>query len=366
MLLKQTPAAPGYNAIVAAGRLAKKNKQNQKSRGKEPPISMCLGKMIMAGIQPFSQHALGACIPDGNCVASVRGFVRKQLTVVVGTAGVGFCHFFMPLASNNAAFALTDAAFGGTTTQWLSATNLGVVGTYTEGIPTNVTSSQLLGGWGANDDRALFSARIVAAGYTIRYTGKEIDRAGQVYAYTHPTHNSSASAYIVGGSTDTPFTANNLATFPETMIFETSREETTIPLYPVNDSELEYSGEGSNTANEVLYPWSQGGVKQPGNFTLADNSTYNVGQPIHTVMMVGTPGSSFIITFGMHYETIGNGVLGYSKTMAQSDPVGVRDLISASSLFQLNRIREAGRPAFPEFKAALATVKKDRSMAFSL
>lgn len=366
MLIKQTAVAPVYRQVVSATRSPKR----RKPRGKESlSISMCVGKMVYAACDPFSQTAQGACIPDGSAVSSVRGFVRRQIVMSIGTGSVGFCHFYPTLASDCIAFAVTNSAFTGSTTQFLSANSVKLPGIDFVFLPTNTTANQLSKGWGGSDDRAQFSSRIVGAGFSYRYTGKEIDRAGQAYTYIHPQHNSSAS-YLDEAGVDQPFSAANLASFLETHIVECAREDTHVPMVPTSMDELEYSGEQKVNRTDLIYPWSQGAIYQPGGFIqttgTAPANTIDLGIPIATLMVIGTPGSSYAINYGQHYETIGLGVAAYSKLPAESDPVGVQDVMSAFSRFSLNRKREPGVNPVAEFKSALRSVQSDRGRRMGL
>lgn len=363
MMLKSTAISPAYSTIVKAGRSVNRSRRNKGSRKQNVSISMCVGKFMLAGTNPFHQGAQGACIPDGNVASSVRCFVRRQITVTVGTAGLGFCHFFAPLASDGVLAVCSNATFAGGNGQFLTAGNTFAVGTsgISVNLPTAFDSGDLKTGYAANDDRAAFNARIVAAGFSFRYTGKEIDRAGQVYVYTQPLHNSSASVYNVGG-TEVVAGQSELSQYLETMIVESAREDTHIPLFPVSDVELEYSGESSASIPQLLYPWSQGATRQPGGFEFQDAGSNNVGVPTTTMIIIGTPGSTYLINYGQHMEVIGPGVAAFSKMPAESDAVGVKDVMGATTRFQLTRLREPGVDATAEFKKAIASVQKDRSV----
>lgn len=367
MLLKQTPISPAYSTIVKAGRMASKPRKNKKNNPSKS-ISMCCGKFMLAGTDTFSQAAMNACIPDGSVSDSVRCFVKKQILVTIGTAGVGFCHFFHSIANDGVSTVSTDNTFTGTTAQWMAlagAIPVCLVPGVTVGVlPTAYTSAQLLAGWGANDDRAAYSVRIVAAGASFRYTGKEIDRGGQVYCYTHPLHNSAISSFV--GAFEVVNTGAVLAGYSETLIVEASREDTHVPMFPVSDNELEYSGETSTQQTDMIYPWSQGAYLQPGSFTASDYYGTRVGIPTTTCMFYGTPGSTYAITYGQHMEVVGLGVAAFSKAPAESDPVGVKDIMAASTRFQLNRKREPGVDPVREFKNAISGIQSDRAVRYNL
>ncbi len=364
MLARTSPAASLYSSVAKAAK-PKKKKPTKKSGAS---VSMCVGKMMYASVDPFHQNAQGACVPDGSSVASVRGFARKQITVTIGTAGVGFCLFFVPLGSDTPAFAYTTNTFVGTELSWLTANNTLRTGVLLENLPTNVTFGQLSSGWSASDDRPAFASRIVGAGFNFRYTGKEIDRAGQVYTYIHPQHSSAASSYDAGYNEE-PWNSGDLAQFLETFIVETAREETFVPIMPINEAELAYSNEQNNNRTLLGYPFSQGADRQPYGFTYVASpvpTTVVVGIPICAAMFVGTPGSTYVINYGQHTETIGIGVNAYSRIPAESDPVGVQDLQSAFSRFSINRKRVPGANAVSEFKTAVASLQRDRNQRMAL
>lgn len=363
MLLKQTPAAPGYNALVVSGRKANNKKKNKKT-SPGPAISMCVGKMLHAGINTFGQFASGCCIPDGNVASSVRAFVKRQFTVTIGENKIGWALFFAPLHNDGVCIVHTTGSYIGTTAQWLNANQAPAGGLAVRGIGTTLTGSMLSTGHSSVDDKAAFAARHVALGYTFRYTGTELDRAGQAYAYSHPAHACASGSF--NGGTEDIYGIDDLSGFPETLIVECSREETHVPLFPITEAELEYSNEDGNTTVELKYPWSQGADVQSGGFTYQDASGTRVGVPIHVFMVTGTPGSEYTLVYGQHTEVIGQGVNGYAKIPPESDPVGVRDLQAAFSRFNLDRAREAGVNPVPEFRAAFAKVQSGRNNRMNL
>jgi len=365
MLVNMTPVAPAYNSFKNASRTAAKSKRTKNQKKKRPitkySISRCVDKMLAAGCDPFSSYAQGACIPDGNLASSVRSYCRAQYTVTIGTGGVGFLHYFAGLANNQPAVVYSLGNFAGDSGIWLTANNSQTGTSATGQLATPLSAAQLTQGWAAADDRAQYSARIVAAGLTFRYTGREIDKAGQVYAYVHPAHNSSGSVSLSG--VDAPNTSAFLAEYPETHTVEASREETFIPLFPVNEAELSYSGEDSNSFTELLYPWSQAADRQPGGSSgyYYTSTVSTVGIPVCTLIFVGTSQTTYTVNLGQHMEIVGRGVGGYSRIPPDSDPVGVRDLIAAYARFNLDRTRDPGLNPTPEFKKALRHVQNMRA-----
>lgn len=368
LMIKSTPVSTAYDAFVKAGRKVNQVKRSvkpKKSKGKAN-ISMCIGKMMLAGTNTFSQMAMGACIPDGNTIASIRSFVKRQITVVIGTNGVGFLHCFHPLQNGGIAFASTQTTFTGLNGAWLSADNTLAVGVTTHTLSTPYESGDFTNGWSNIDSRAAIAGRIVGAGMTIRYTGKEIDRAGQIYAYTQPVHESSASGRDLNG-TEVIFGQGEYAAFVETFICETAREDTCIPMFPMDDQELEFSNDSAHNTTGILYPWSSGANIQPGGFHYTPPlpaAQDRVGIPTTTVLFVGTPGSSFVINYGQHMEFVGLGTNGFSKFPSESDPVGVRDLVGAAAHFALNRRRAPGANATNEFQASIKAIQDSRASRF--
>lgn len=371
-MIKSTPISPAYDKFVKAGRSVNSSKRAQKNKPPKPKvdISMCIGKFMLAGTDTFNQKAMGACIPDGNNIASVRSFVKRQISVVIGTAGVGFIHFFHPLANDAPAFVVTNSSFAGTTVQWLSADNALITGCQIDQtLNTPFESDDLCKGADSIDSRSGVQGRIVAAGASFRYTGKEIDRAGQVYAYTNPTHDSSAS-YINLANVEVIYSGPTYAANVETLIVEAAREDTHIPMFPVEEQELEYSNEDFGSSSQIIYPWSGGARVQPGGysytFTTPTTVSHRVGIPTTTIVFQGTAGSSYLVNYGQHMEFAGIGVNAFSKFPAESDPVGVRDLMGASAHFQLNRKRQPGVNANVEFMGAIREVQNARARKFTL
>jgi hypothetical protein len=366
MLVKSTPMSPAYDSFVKAGREVNKQRR-QKGKPKSRPfdVSMCIGKMMCAGCDTFDQLAMGACVPDGNVTASVRCFIKQQVNITIGTAGIGFCHFFVPLANDAVAFVHTTGTFTGTDTSWLSANNTLLTGVTVNSIPTPFDTLDLTIGGGAKPN---ISARVVAGGFSFRYTGKEIDKSGQAYVYTHPAHMSALSYTDNNLGADVPNTLGHLARNVEAFIVETSREDTHIPLFPVSESELQYATgndliAGGSAGTALIYPWSRGAYNQPNNYYFS-TAGYNAGVATTTLFILGTPGTTYTINYGQHMEAVGQGVQAFSKIPSESDPVGVRDLMAASTHFQLNRKRIPGGNAKSEFLKSIAEVQAMRRVKY--
>ncbi len=367
MAINMSPASASYRTVKETARVVRrKNKPQKESKS----ISMCGAKFMLAGTDPFATRSMGACIPDGSVVDSVRGFAKTQVNVTIGTAGIGFVQFSPSNAFDAPSIIYTLATFTGNSTQWLSANNTLTVGVDIAYNTTSAATSNLINGGSVGSARELMSARLVAAGVTFRYTGKEIDRAGQVYAYTSPSHNSASSTVDANGN-DLPFTSGLLASFTETLIVEPSRVATTIPLFPVNVAELDFSNNendsGSVAGNTgIIYPWSDQSYLQPGGFHYTGISGIYVGQPVLTIMFQGTPGSSYICEYGQHTEYIGRAVNSYAKQPADSDPDSVRDIMAAQSRFVNGRARDAGVDPVKEYKKFIVEVQSARSRRVAL
>jgi hypothetical protein len=366
MLVKSTPMSPAYDSFVKAGReVNKSRRQKGKNNSRPYDVSMCIGKMMCAGIDTFDQLAMGACIPDGNVTASVRCFIKQQVNITIGTAGIGFCHFFTTLANNSVAFVHTTGSFTGTDTSWLSANNTEAPGIVVNSIPTPFDINDLVLSGGSKPN---VSARIVAAGFSFRYTGKEVDKSGQAYVYTNPAHMSALSYADDDLGTDIPNTLGHLARNVETFIVETSREDTHVPLFPVSESELQYASgndlvSGGSAGTAVIYPWSRGAFNQPNNFTYNKNG-YNAGIATTTLFILESPGTTYTVNYGQHMEVVGQGVQAFSKIQSESDPVGVRDLMAASTHFQLNRRRVPGANVKAEFLRSISDVQAMRKVKY--
>ncbi len=366
MAINMSPVSSAYRTVKDTARVVRK-KQPKNNPAKS--ISMCGAKFMLAGCDPFSTRAMGACIPDGSVVDSVRGFAKNQIYVSVGTNGIGWAMFMPSNASDAPSCVYTNASFTGTTTSWLSANNTLETGVALAFTNTAFGVDNLTYGAGLGSDNVYASARLVAAGITFRYTGKEIDRAGQVYAYMTPSHTSTCSALDVAGA-DGSFTVGSLASFTETLIVEPSRVQTTIPLFPVNVNELDFSSNEYDSSNAsgntgIVYPWSEGSYTQNNNFYY-NTGKVRVGIPICTIMFLGTAGSTYIIEYGQHTEYTGKGVNSFAKAPADSDPDSVRDVMAAQSRFINGRARDAGVDPVREYKKYIAEVQSARSRRVAL
>lgn len=285
-------------------------------------VSPCLRKWYDCLTDPFSTAAQGACIPYGDNISSARSYGFLRLQVTVGVDGVGFIAFSPATMNDNTACFYTTAAFTGGIAQILTANNTLKVGVVAQSMTNNRYSVQQITTPNYNNPQA--AVRLVGGGIRMQYTGKEINRSGLIYAYTHPIHNSA-----IDSSTGNVVSINSIASlsaFSETYIKPCTRDVYEFPLTPVLTSELDYPPESNNTGQ--LYPWATNNAINSFNYT--GPGGVNVGCPSTLIMFTGTAGETFQVEYAIHQEAIGQSTMG-QRLPADADPVGVERMMAAIS-----------------------------------
>jgi hypothetical protein len=161
------------------------------------------------------------CVPITPSLPSRKCTAFRAGGISIGTAGVGFITF-SPNAGifNDVTSAyITGAAFAGTATA-TSGTGVGAIG---------LTNSPFASG--TISDISQFSARIVSAGVRVRYTGKELDRAGSVYLLEAPGHADLSAGYTI----------TSLGAFRENTIVAPSRGWIGATWHPQTAAELSFA-----------------------------------------------------------------------------------------------------------------------------
>jgi len=255
---------------------ARKRRRNRQKRKKRPiqsrvsraqriantPLTeseRALRYYAWARINPFSAPACG--IPKGSASRSSKHKNFFRATAHVGTAGTGFL------------FARPSPVYDYDSIWWSSATYTGTVNA-TSGVGVSV------GRWNTPYATASYTAndvagRVVSYGMRMRYTGTELEKAGRLCAFAHPT-----------GETLDGHDLTDILKYPTALTVPVTRKWVSI----VNKSGAPSTNSTNNAGHEMH------------NYT--SSTTFGRNADV-CISFTGTPGSSWEFECYEIYEIIG-------------------------------------------------------------
>lgn len=244
----------------------------------------------MAISDPWSNMAMGACIPLPPSIGSYKKFSYARFSGAIGTQGFGFIQVSPSLLKDNPSFFYTTASFTKNDSDNMTQAVTGV----TRGYMTTNDLTYAQAASGGNN-----VGRIVSIGVKMRYTGTVLNQSGQFYGYVSPNHQSFTGQ-----------TSDNLAARRECVIANVlDQQELMLVDCPSRDVENQYTAGdllGVGTASTVA-PYSTtilGGSTLPANGTFPLNGT--AGYPTMIIMITGVAGQSFYGEVVQHNEYVGD------------------------------------------------------------
>jgi hypothetical protein len=296
-------------------------------------LSKCALKYALAIANPFNQAARGACIPTVPAPESFKtsGFIRG--TCFIGTAGVGFVLVAPCLANNMPSLFVTNAAYTGTSTLIISATNTLVPGI----APLSVTGTPFLANnfVGVNDGQPNVVGRIVSAGLSLQYVGTLMNTSGVVYALRDPAHN---NVSLTGTGGITGASAQSLGSRNEASVCPFTSEKCTVVDFSADMDETGYpfpnQGVGfPRSATHSIYPYCNSndsyGLLSGLAFGQYSAAGFNVGAPTSLILFTGVPGSAVQFEYMQHAEYVGPGAASL-VTSTESDLPGLSKVLGAA------------------------------------
>jgi hypothetical protein len=277
----------------------------------------CSAKYAAAIADPFSELALGACVPIGTA-NTLKCCSRSIGIMAVGTEGVGAVVVY-PTAYNNVGgcyLTTTEYAEGSLSLadlvtskwDWLPAARL----PFSSSDYTNV------------------NARVVACGIRLRYVGQLAERAGTIDLLTQPSHNQ------IGSDNTGTFTQQaDLTAFPENFHSAVTNQSYTLTSYAVDDEERTFPkvantgtfskglADAANNCNLYWYPFNSGDVANIGGFK-------NIPPATMVAYVRGNPGAKFDVEFVVHVEYVGR-LATYGASRVEADPMGVTKVCEAAN-----------------------------------
>lgn len=300
-----------------------------------PKVSPCLKKWYSCLTSPFSQDAMGACIPSGDTHSSQRAFGFMRFDFTIGTNKVGWVAISPNVSNNAPQVYYTNELFSGTDLSILTANNIYSIGVSSLAAGNLPFPSSFF--TAPTTTESSCQGRIVGGGIRVQYTGKTVDQAGLSYFYTDPQHITAINAPV--NSNLVTMNAALLGTYQETIIKPVSREPCENTLAPMTQLELEYFtpiGRSSIDSAKDTYPWGETTFFNNGFTTNAASSGgssigIQCACPVSVFYVSGaTPGTTFHVEYGLHVEYVGRASEG-QRMPADSDPVGVQNMMAAIS-----------------------------------
>lgn len=272
---RQTPKRANRRAQAQPRRRQVARRRTPTSTG----LSACAMKYAEAIANPFSQRAIGACIPTfPSPDSSKQTSMLRSVSVVIGTSGVGGCWFAPSTAYNVATAACTTASYSGTS---LSLPSVEVAGDYTMVYPSDMSHGYTNFSPTVPDMNSLKS-RAVSYGVRVKYTGTQLNMGGTIGGFFEPSHN------VLTG-------------FDYTMATVTSRP---IASYESVDRRMNFQLQ-TNAVNahevafqQVVYPYT--------NTYVAPSYSAFRANAIGVIVIQGEPGNTFNVEIVTHYEYTGN------------------------------------------------------------
>jgi hypothetical protein len=277
-----------------------KRKQRRRVR-RANALTDCEKTLARALSMPFDPELKGkVCAPVFPSRPSQKIACTCYLpSVTIGTAGVGFASFDVTPANDLASIYYTDATYAGT-----GATAFAKVGT---GVNAGYWRTPYAAApFSATDDTRI-SARVVSAGIRYRYTGKQIDAAGNTVAVQTANHSvltQALGSYAASGSKRTPV----------------SRSWTTIPVPPLDFDDWDFVLDPAS--GSPLFPWSRSALSAP-FFGVIFNGTAGTTYEVEMIMHVEYNGQSIATSMTRSHigrpEVVDNTIAAAAQTVTQPD-----------------------------------------------
>lgn len=221
---------------------------------------------------PFESGPVGLPVFPSPPSAKVTGWIKGIANV--GTSGFGFVLARPTCTSDATAISYSTGTYAG-----VSSDETGT------GVSVAVTSNMPIAGSALAGENTALRVRCSTAALRVRYTGTENNLGGVLYGIVHPQHQGMSSQNV-----------NTIQALPESTSFSVTREWTTLRWVPAFRNECDYYHTATPPSHESAHS--------------------NSGYPM-VFMFTGTPGNSFEFQFISHWEFLGTGAVGASKTENQ-------------------------------------------------
>lgn len=250
-------------------RISKRQVSNQKQNRPKAYIAPCTQSYAMTLHDPFRVHGIG--LPCTPVIPSLKTEAFSKATVETGTAQVGFIQVdpLRMIASDTAAIWASNATFTGSQTE---TAGVGVVALTANSPYTNAQFTGEEGG---------LSFRVVSCGLRVRYIGTELNRGGELFAVSHPSH-----------ADINQMSLNEARALNTTKIYPVTKDWVTVLWCPVLPNDYSYTSAVPNA------------------------------RPVLAILYVAPSGTVGQLEYEAHvnYEVVGAPARGMTRSMA--DPIG--------------------------------------------
>lgn len=292
----------------------------QRTRGSQVRLSACAAKYAVACSTPWAPAAAGACVPSFPAVPTMKFSCRlPTVQIVVGTQGIGGAWICGSLVTDRPCIMSTTALYNHTTL--VAANNSdGVSGFWTQTFPTGMAIA-------AQADGSI-SARCVALGGRLTYTGTTLNEGGLAQVYMDPTHESlEYQGYDTGSLGSYATTITKPVRGNLTMEFSTAAVRPQEFTMQKVDSYLGYGLAGFSVTEYVgATGWS---------------SLEPTGCAFGMIIVTGTPGNTFNLDYTQLVEYEGD-LVGHAVTPTHTDARGFEMVQEAVQRLPLERAARSG------------------------
>jgi len=299
------------------------------ARMSESSLTQCALKFAAAVANPWSDLAIGACLPLEPARRSQKVTSFLRFNAQVGTNGFGFVYVSPCLANNVPSVFYTDSSYAGTmNSAGTFGSNIFISGgiKFTGVSQANINSPYSTSSLGtlssdnANDPAVM--GRIVSVGVKATYTGTTLNESGLITCYVSPEHNDLSTLSYA-----------QLQTLAETSNRSFTRAPCVLVAIPSSPDEGLYDRStiisASNASNPntqpiaAAYPWS--------DTPIINGGTNNyLGQTPMVIAFTGVVGSTVFVELIQHSEFIGKTVEAVS-TPSDNDIVGYNKVAAATN-----------------------------------
>lgn len=289
-------------------------------------LNPCTAKFAAAISNPWSEMAMGACVPIGTS-NTLKVCSRGRIVMQVGLQGFG-CAFMVP------SFFKDVGGVYVTNSEYNDAVAVPTRINDGSGTIINFGFNRLPFGVGAESQNV--NGRVVSCGMRIAYVGTLSGRNGTIASLTSPTHDD-----LSNQAGDANVGTDAIWGFEECRGGPVTNDSIDAIIYPISDRERNFR---DNQANILYGTWLNGcflngNFNQDfaqyyyplhgGDYVNAGNS-YNIG-PINNIVTVqGNPGDNYLVDYIIHVEYTG-GSAAFGATPVAADADGVMRVTEAAA-----------------------------------
>lgn len=269
-------------------------------------MSHCASQYQAALSDPFSNLALGACLPRFPALRSQKLAILSKFLVSTNAEGNGFLHIIPTLANDSICAHFSTSSWTGDS----NSVNISVAtaGTETAQVNSPYSSAQLVA-----EGIGSCRGRILSVGARITPVTSVSNLGGLITMYVDPDHS---DVNAISGS--------NTASRPTASTMRVGPKGTVVQIAGIREEEFEYTP-NSGSSIDILYPFSSS------EYSSVDTT---VGNAVCKVAFyAGESTQTYWVELIEHCEFIGPLTAG-SGTMSHVDPNGFAAVNAAAHATQ--------------------------------